>query len=164
VSTPAQAGCLLVALGLAALVGCTGDGDGEQPSPPTEDVATGCADAVRRAPLPTWAREGFNPPGQTTIHVEGVRGDLVGVLFGYPLTSPPPHDRQNKILWVSRVGSDGGPLTIRAHLMGSDLTAVRHLHGGPGPSVVDMPAPGCWEFDLAWSESTDQVYVRYRPR
>lgn len=156
-------GWLLVAMSLVVLGGCTGHGDRGQPSsPPAGPSATGCKHAVRRAPLPTWARAGFSPPGQTAIYVQGVGGDIVGVLFGWPLTSPPPRGRQNKILWVARVSEGGEPLRIAARLVSSDLVVVRQVQGGPGPSVVNLPAAGCWRFELTWSGHADQLYVPYR--
>jgi hypothetical protein len=65
----------------------------------------------------------------------------------------------NKILWVSRVSS--GPMTIRATLAGSSRTAAVYLPDGPGPSYVDMPAPGCWTLHLSWAGHTDQLSLRY---
>ncbi len=165
---------LLLAIGFVVLGGCA-DPDGEalpppqvSPSPtaasPTVPSPTGCAGTVTTAPLPTWARAGFSPPSVDVTYVQGARGDIVGVLFGQPLTSPPyPRGRQNKILWVARV-SGVGPLRIAAHLMNSDVAVVRHVRGGPGPSIIDLPAAGCWRFDLTWSGYSDQVYVAYEKR
>lgn len=75
------------------------------------------------------------------------------------LHAPALPDRANKILWVSRVSS--GPMTIRATLAGSTRTAVVNLPDGPGPSYVDMPAPGCWTLHLSWGGQTDQLSLRY---
>jgi len=87
----------------------------------------------------------------------------VGVLFGQPLTSPPhPRVRQNKILWVSRLGGDGRPPRIAAKLVDSDVAVVRLVHGGPGSLSVDLPSAGCWHFDLTWSGHSDQLYVPYQ--
>ena len=126
---------------LALLGGCTGHG--ERAGSP----ASGCDGSVRTAPLPAWARTGFTPPDQATTYVEGAGGDIVGVLFGWPLMAPPTRDRQNKILWVARVSEGGDPLRIAASLVGSDAAVVREVEGGPGPSVVDLPAAGCWRLD-----------------
>jgi hypothetical protein len=155
-------GLVLVAVSLVLLGGCTGQGDRGQPPPPAGLSATGCNSAVIRAPLPTWARAGFSPPGQATVYVKGVGGDIVGVLFGYPMTSPPPRDRQNKILWVARASEGGEPLRIAARLVNSDIAVVRQVKDGPGPSIVDLPAAGCWRFDLTWSGYSDQLYVPYQ--
>src|SRR5947209_20608923 len=108
---PSAAGCLggvathrlfRVALGAIVLLsGCTAPvpRSAGTPSP------TGCGSVVRRDALPAWARTGFGDPSPSGIpYVPGARGDILGVLFGYPLAAPPPtHGRANKILWVSRV-------------------------------------------------------------
>ena len=83
------------------------------------------------------------------------------MLFGWPLTAPPAHDHQNKILRVARTSQGGDPLRIDARLAGSDDVVQRQVAGGPGPSVIDMPTAGCWRFDLVWSGHHDQVSVPY---
>lgn len=70
---------------------------------------------------------------------------MVAVLFAYPLYSPPSPDRGNKILWRSKaplVPSD--PLRIEARLNGTGTPTEITVRGGPGPSSVDLPSPGCW--------------------
>jgi hypothetical protein len=52
-------------------------------------------------------------------------------------------------------------MTIRATLAGSTRTATVDLPDGPGPSYVDMPAPGCWTLHLSWGGHTDQLSLRY---
>jgi hypothetical protein len=125
-------------------------------------VAVGLV-VVGGAPLPTWARAGFTPPDQTTTYVQGAGGDIVGVLFGWPLTAPPSRDRQNKILWVARVSEGGDPLRITARLASSDVVARRQVQSGPGPSIIDLPAAGCWRFDLTWSVMMTRSGSRTRP-
>jgi hypothetical protein len=117
---------------------------------------------VANGKLPAWARSGFNPPDMSIPYVLGAQGHIVGVLFGYPLRSPARPDRANKILWVSQPTAQGDPLKIRARLSGSTRVASRHVNGGPGPSIIDMPAAGCWIFTLSWSGHTDEVAVPYR--
>lgn len=159
-------GCVLEAVvGLALLGACTSHGDGIEPSSPTPTpglAATGCGNAVTRAPLPTWARAGFTPPDQTTSYVQGARGDIIGILFAHPLRSPQQDGQQNKILWLSRVGTGSGPLKIEASLMNADVEVVRYVQDGPHQSVIDMPMAGCWRFDLTWWGQSDQLYVRYQ--
>jgi hypothetical protein len=94
-------------------------------------------------------------------HVMGTAGNIVAILWATPdaLHVPALADRANKILWVSRVSS--GPMTIRATLAGSTRTATADLPNGPGPSHVDMPAPGCWTLHLSWGGHTDQLSLRY---
>ena len=78
------------------------------------------------------------------------------------LHSPPLQDRSNKILWMSRVPLVvPDPLLIRATLAGSTRTAAVSVPGWPGPSIIDMPTPGCWTFHLSWSGHTDELILRY---
>ena len=94
-------------------------------------------------------------------HVIGAAGNIVAILWATPsaLHAPALPNRANKILWLSRVSS--GPMTIRATLAGSTRTATVDLPDGPGPSYVDMPAPGCWTLHLSWGGHTDQLSLRY---
>jgi len=116
--------------------------------------------------LPTWARDGFSSPAPTMPYVLGANADIVAILFGQPLRSPPAPDRNNKILWVSRVplqyrGNDA--LKIQARLNGSDLAATRSVGGGPCPSIIDLPAPGCWSLTLSWAGHQDRMSIPYQP-
>jgi hypothetical protein len=134
------------------------------PQSPAAGHAAGCTSPTRTDPLPTWARAGFSGDGDGIAYVVARRGDILGVLFGRPLSSPPAPDRSNKILWVSRVPvTPGGSLEITATLDGTTGTVRRTVAGGPGPSGVDMPKPGCWHFTLAWSGHTDAMDLIYEP-
>jgi len=125
-----------------------------------------CHSVVHHGVLPTWARTGFSAPRPRLPHVIGRSGEIAALVFGYPLRSPPAKDRGNKILWVSRRAvrplSD---LRIRAQRMdgrrrvGRPVTRV--VVGGPGPSGIDLAAPGCWRLTLRWSGRTDQLDLRY---
>jgi hypothetical protein len=131
------------------------------PTPPPRTV--GCPEPETGA-LPEWARTGFsNPEAGGVPFVRGAKGDIVAVLFG-PLTAPPLPDRNNKILWVPRVTLAGPlPLVIEARLDGTGPVVRREVPGGPGPSGVDLPQPGCWHLDLRWGGSTDSLSLRYVP-
>ena len=97
-------------------------------------------------------------------HVTGEAGSIVAILWATrdALHSPPLQDRNNKILWVSRVPLvTPDPLVIKATLAGSTRTATVSVPGGPGPSVIDLPAPGCWTLHLSWSGHTDELKLRY---
>jgi hypothetical protein len=157
---------LLVAVLLVS--GCTADPTtAPPPSPqpsPSPAAAAGCTTAPATGPLPTWARAGFTGDGGGVPHVLGRHGDILGVLFGGRLSSPPAPDVSNKILWVSRlplIPSD--PLKITATLDGTAETADRTILGGPGPSIVDLPKPGCWHLSLAWSGHTETIDLTYQP-
>jgi hypothetical protein len=143
-------------------------GRGALPSASTGPVtAVGCLARRNDGPLPVWARGGFHPPGMSIGHVMGVRGDIVAILWGGPKTSlfaPPRKHQNNKILWVARPPlpvMSVSPLTIQATLNGTHLAARRELPTGPGPSIVDLPAPGCWTLNLSWAGHQDQLDLWY---
>jgi hypothetical protein len=98
-------------------------------------------------------------------HVMGGAGNIVAILWDSrdALHSPPLQGRNNKILWVSRIPLTGDRLVIRATLAGGTRTATMFVPGGPGPSIIDVPAPGCWTFHLSWSGHTDELKLRYVP-
>jgi hypothetical protein len=122
----------------------------------------GCPAAVATAVLPTWARSGFSDPVPSAPHVVGDRGEIVAILFG-DLAEPQRADHGNKILWVARDDA-GAPLTVTATLGADDpAPVVQTLPDGPGPSTVDLPAPGCWTFDLSWGAQHDTLRLPYAP-
>ena len=97
-------------------------------------------------------------------YVLGDNGDIVAILWADhdPLMVPAAADRSNKILWMSRVSSGSvTALRIQATLADSDQTATRTVEGGPGPSIIDLPAPGCWSFALSWSGRHDHLQLEY---
>jgi hypothetical protein len=142
-------GRLVVAVSCLFVAACSA---GQEPPP--------CA--LTTGPLPGWARTGFSPPDQPVPYVPGAHGDILGVVFARPLQVPAAPGTNNKILWVSKEDSTG-PLRIDARLAGSGLTATRELPDGPGPSTVDVPAPGCWSFELSWPGHHDRVSLAYQP-
>ena len=91
----------------------------------------------------------------------GRTGKIAAILWADPLRFPPPKNHNNKILWASRrdAASPGFALWIRAPRMsgtqqiGQPVTRV--VPGGPRPSIINLPAAGCWRINLAWSGRTD---------
>ncbi|MEJ7648276.1 MAG: hypothetical protein WKF57_04370 [Nakamurella sp.] len=84
------------------------------------------------------------------------------MLFGYPLTVPKRANRDNKILWVSRLPVDGRGLSIDAQLNGVDAVIHREVGFGGGQSIIDLPRPGCWRLTLRWGGGlVDVVDVPY---
>ena len=126
-----------------------------------------CASGVHKAVLPTWARAGFSDKRPVFTYALGASDRIAAVVFGYPLLSPPGKTRGNKILWVShsavRPMSD---LKIHAQRMVGARpvgpVVLRTVDGGPGPSIVDLPAAGCWRLALSWSGKSDTLDLRYR--
>ena len=127
-------------------------------------TSNGCAGQPPVSPLPAWARSGFSPADQAMPHVLGQAGNIVAILWASrdALHSPALQDRSNKILWVSRIPlTRPDPLVIKATLAGNARTATVSVPGGPGPSIIDLPAPGCWTLHLSWSGHTDELKLRY---
>jgi hypothetical protein len=134
-----------------------------------EELPSACREEIRRAVLPAWARAGFSEARPRLPHALGSDGDIAALVFGHPLTSPPPEMRANKILWVSRVPLEPpSDLRISAQRMrGRERLGpvVRRLvEGGPGPSTINLPAPGCWRLSLRWSGHRDELDLVYEPR
>lgn len=148
-------GAVVVALSLSAACGSSAP------------VAVPCQPRVDQGVLPVWARSGFTDPAPRMPHVLGASGNIAAIIFDYPLLSPPSEARSNKVLWVSRV-----PTTPRSDLLieaqriqgsqpvGPALT--RTVTGGPGPSEIDLPSPGCWRLTLRWSGHVDTLDLQYR--
>jgi hypothetical protein len=127
-----------------------------------------CRSALHFRVLPVWARTGFSDPPPREEFAVGRRDRIGAILFGGGdyLDSPPATGHTNKILWVSRVRPrSAGAFTIRAQRMrgtrrvGAPVT--RTVPGGPGPSIINLPAVGCWRLTLRWSGWTDQVDLSY---
>ncbi len=146
---------------LAALTACESETPTAAPSSaPPAPTRTVCGSPVQVAPLPEWARAGFSDDGRMP-HVMGDRGDIVAAIFGHPLAVSRPDGSNNKILWVSRVQSEGD-LIIEAKLDGSTAVESRKVARGPGPSIIDLPQAGCWRLTLTWGEHTDTMDLVYR--
>jgi hypothetical protein len=127
-------------------------------------TSNGCAGQPPVSPLPVWARSGFHPADLAMPHVMGEAGNIVAILWAPrdALHSPPLQDKTNKILWVSKIPlAAPNQLVIKAMLAGSTRTATVSMPGGPGPSIINLPAPGCWTLHLSWSGHTDELKLRY---
>jgi hypothetical protein len=141
-----------------------GAGAADRATPP-------CKGTVRMALIPAWARGGFSEPKPRMRQVLGNGGHIVALVFGYPLQSPAGAERGNKILWVPReprasqsAGAVASPLTIHAQRMQGTVLrgkpVERTVPGGTGPSIIDLPAAGCWRLTLTWKQGDDKLQVR----
>ena len=133
------------------------------PGPDAGGTATSasCVNPVPSRVLPEWARAGFSDAEPSIPYVLGDRGDIVAILFAQPLYAPPATDgRQNKVLWASPY-ADGSPLRITASLDDGSAPVTREVAGGPGPSTIDLPRPGCWHLTLEWAGRTDTLALAY---
>jgi len=128
-------------------------------TPPAEGCPT-----PQPGTLPVWARAGFSTPNPGIPMVYSKHGLMLAILFGTPLTAPPAADHNNKILWVPKVGTEGGAFSIDARLEGTDVRYQREIGPAPGPSIVDLPRAGCWHVDLRWGDYTDTISLPYEPR
>lgn len=162
-----------VVTGLSLTTGLRPDAGGPASSPSTTAArSVGCVARVPSQVLPDWARSGFSEPRPRSAYVSGQRGYIIAILFGQPLTAPPAADHNNKILWVPSpdVQSDTAPATdspdllITARLGDGSATVTRTVTGGPGPSTIDLPEPGCWHLTLQWSGHTDDLDLEYSAR
>jgi len=157
-------------LALAAIAGgsmpsLAGAADASAMSPGKLPTPSSCAEHVVDGVIPSWARAGFSEPKPVMHYELASHGDVVALLWAYPLLSPPPTTHNNKILWVSRVATNGSPLLISAHRMvGSEAVGPavqRQVAGGPGPSIINLPLAGCWHLDLRWSGHSDTMDLDY---
>jgi hypothetical protein len=129
--------------------GSTAGGDPQQ-------VQVRCAPApLRRGAPPAWAAG-----APTQIPFALARGARVAAFFFVypsPLRTGHPGRPTNKILWVVGAPRQGKPLKIVARLFGKRRSPVRFswpANSSPGeiyPSIIDLPAPGCWRLALAWA-------------
>ncbi len=149
------AAALAVIVVVAAVVGARG-GRTEHPT----TVPSACT-PVTTAVLPTWARGGFSDAEPSMPFVTSSSGHLVAVLFGAPLRSPEAKDHANKILWVSNAAGGSGDMVIAGTREGDGMTMTTTVPGGPGPSLVDMPGPGCWHLELTWGTVHDSIDLLY---
>lgn len=130
--------------------------------------AAPCAPQVHHAVLPVWMRAGFHGPPPRMAYALGRDGAIGAILFGAPLNAPPSERKNNKILWVPRTLAKGtAALWIRMQRMDGaqpvGAPATRIVSTGPGPSIVDAPAAGCWRLTLTWSGRRDTLDLAYVP-
>jgi hypothetical protein len=125
--------------------------------------APACDGTARSQALPGWARDGFTDPEPIVPFVRSRSGNVVAILFGGRLWSPPRKDVSNKVLWVWRQmqGGAGGEVTMTAQLVGTRTVVTTGLPRPEGPSTVDLPLPGCWRITLRSPGGTDTIDLDY---
>jgi hypothetical protein len=133
---------------------------------PATAAPRACHPTVHEGVVPSWARAGFSSPRPRMPLALSRHHRIAVLVFGFPLVAPPDKDRSNKILWVSHASLiPGDDLQISAQRMTGTQRQGPPLHrtvpGGPGPSIVDLPA-GCWRLSLRWSGHRDTIDLRYR--
>lgn len=152
----------LAALLLILAVGCTTSPINParvQPSPKAavHSFDGGCAGTVLTdAEPPLWAQGGWSHAKGTPWPVPwafGTENTTVAYLFAIQLvagTSPRVDGSQNKVLWEARDFPSGGNVLVDGHPFGESQPVVS-IPGGP--SITDVPTPGCWTFQLFWTSN-----------
>lgn len=121
-----------------------------------------------RGNVPAWLDEAGAHNNPATPYVLATPQQAAGFLFGYPLRSGHPENPFNKILWVVGLPRNGSSLEISGHPLESSAPIVKVVSpadSSPGeiyPSIVDVPTPGCWQFELAWAGHTASVELPYQ--
>jgi hypothetical protein len=153
----AAAAVVVVALAAGVLSVLHDQSDTDAVSGVDDAASYECPAALTPTLLPAWARTGFSDPKPRMPSVLADDGQIIAIVFGDPLSSPPAEDHANKILWVVR--EDAGPLTIRATRAPGEEPTVVEVE--TGPSYVDLPGTGCWHLDLSWPGHQDSLNLRY---
>jgi hypothetical protein len=135
--------------------------------PAASQLSSGCGTTpVRSGGMPDWAASAGAPELPTVMSHEG---NLVGAVFGYPLMAPASATgRQNKILWIVREPRGGSELklSLRPAGGGDTVTVSEPAGSSPGeiyPSIVDVPAPGCWDVVAEWNGHRATLELSYQP-
>ena len=109
----------------------------------------GCAGTVlTNAEPPEWAQTGWTVKKDEPWPVpwaSDAAGGAVAFVFATRLVagaSPRVDGSTNKVLWVLR---EAAPFVVEGRPAGKSAPVVT-VPGGP--SIVDVPAPGCWTFRL----------------
>ncbi len=131
--------------------------DGAPAGPPVSACSP-----VRSIVLPPWARSGFSDPEPQMPAVYSRSGHMLAIVFASPLSSPEAPGASNKILWTTDTpAAAGDPLLISGKLEDGSAVSETSVDGGPGPSYVDVPTPGCWVFTLSWGTHRDVIALPY---
>jgi hypothetical protein len=141
------------------------------PSPPAVtpssgvEATGGCGGTpVRDKPPPGWAASA-NPPDLPLVTAN--EGNLIGSLFAGRLRAGHPENPSNKILWIVREPRQGASLRLTLRpVQGTapEVALTRPADSGPGeiyPSIVDVPAPGCWRVTAEWNGNRATLDLLY---
>jgi hypothetical protein len=147
----------LASLALMLAGGCTTSPASSAQAHPSQTVpvhafAGGCAGTVLTdAQPPVWAQDGWAKLKPWPVPwAFGTNNDTVAYLFATQLVagvSPRADGSQNKVLWEARASPSGSGVKVEGHPLGQSQPVVT-IAGGP--SITDVPTPGCWTFRLSW--------------
>jgi hypothetical protein len=129
-----------------------------RPSPSSNSTAGGCAGTVvSNNEPPQWSQGGWSHTKGTPWPVPwtaAASGDAVAFVFAGRLVagpSPRVDGSNNKVLWELR---EPVQFIVEGRPSGNS-TPVVTVPGGP--SIVDVPTPGCWTFRLIPANHPSQV-------
>jgi hypothetical protein len=83
----------------------------------------------------------------------GTNDDTVAYLFATQLVAgvgSRVDGSQNKVLWEAEESPSGGNVLVEGRPLGKSEPVVT-IAGGP--SITDVPMPGCWAFRLSWGSN-----------
>jgi len=157
---------------ILALAGCTAVTPAPGTSPPAVAAVSpssapgGCGTtSILFGGQPDWTASAGAPAGPYVLSHEG---NLVGVLFGYPLRAGEPTNPANKILWIAREPRGGHDLQLTLRPLAGTaepVTQSEPANSGPGeiyPSIVNVPAAGCYTVQAAWSGNVATLELPYQ--
>ena len=156
---PRSAAVVLAAAVAALVAGCTAAPKPPAPLPKSTVLPAaygGCGVtqvAAGTTPMPSWALEG-NGSAPGPRWAASAPSTAVAILFAVELVAKGarPDGSSNKILWVTQTPTK--QLTIVAHPLNAAGPKVAiddpTAGGNQTPSIVDLPSPGCWSFQLKW--------------
>jgi len=142
---------------------------GQSPSAVATKVHGGCGSTqAYKGGVPAWldAAGAHNNP-KFLPYVIANPPIAAAFLWVDPLRVGHPVDPTNKILVVVREPRGGSDLRIVGHPVGAMTPVVEVFQSAgssPGeiyPSIVDVPKPGCWQFDLWWAGHAAAVELSY---
>ncbi|HKV87630.1 MAG TPA: hypothetical protein VJT78_06500 [Candidatus Dormibacteraeota bacterium] len=125
------------------------------PTPRAHTLAGGCAGTVLTdAEPPKWAQDGWNHQEGSPWLVPwafGTQKTTIAYVFADQLVagpSPRVDGTSNKVLWEARDLPSGAGVMVEGNPYGKSQPTIG-IAGGP--SIVEVPTPGCWTFRLTWS-------------
>jgi len=167
---------LVVAATVAVAPGCTADAPprtampsvvAQSPSEPTAHGGCGNTE-VHTGPIPAWANSGFSGSSTGLPWAAGTPSTAIAMLFATELVArgQRPDGSSNKILWATETSTYQLRIVARPADGAGSPVAINEptTNGNQVPSIVDLPTPGCWTFQLTWgatqsSRSTLQLWV-----
>lgn len=130
-------------------------------SAPAQTFVGGCSDTVLTdAEPPAWAQGGWQVETGAPWPVPwafGTQHTFVAFLFSTRLVagpSPRVDGTNNKILWVTKDSPPAANAVVVGSPVGESLPVITFPDG---PSIVDLPLPGCWAFHPSWSTKGQPV-------